>query len=121
MSINNKLKLIKSGELTAEANILEFISRIRAKNPKINAVLHLNENAVNEAKEIDKKIKKRKAGKLAGLGVIIKSNINVKGVICNCASKTLENYRAVYDATVIEKLKKEDAIIIGMSNMDELK
>jgi aspartyl-tRNA(Asn)/glutamyl-tRNA(Gln) amidotransferase subunit A len=119
MSINNKLKLIKSGELTAEANILGFISKIRAENPKINAVLHLNENAVDEAKEIDKKIKKNKAGRLAGLGVIVKSNINVKNVICNCASKTLENYRATYNATVIEKLIAEDAIIIGMSNMDE--
>jgi len=119
MAINNKLKLIKSGELTAETNIMGFISKIRAENPKINAVLHLNENAVSEAIEIDKKIKKNKAGKLAGLGVIVKSNINVKGVICNCASKTLENYKATYNATVIEKLIAEDAVIIGMANMDE--
>jgi len=119
MAINNKLKLIKSRELTAEANIMGFISKIRAENPKINAVLHLNENAVSQAIEIDKKIKKNKAGKLAGLGVIVKSNINVKGVICNCASKTLENYKATYNATVIEKLIAEDAIIIGMANMDE--
>jgi len=119
MTINNKLKLIKSGKLTAEENIRGFISKIRTKNPKINAVLHLNENAVSEAIKIDKKIKKNKAGKLAGLGIIVKSNINVKGVICNCASKTLENYRASYNATVIEKLIAEDAIIIGMSNMDE--
>ncbi len=119
MAINDKLKLIKSGELTAEANIMGFISKIRKDNPQINAVLRLNEKAVDEAKEIDKKIKKGKAGKLAGLGVIVKSNINVKGVICNCASKTLENYRATYNATVIDKLIAEDAVIIGMANMDE--
>jgi len=119
MAINNKLKLIKSGALTAEANIMNFISKIRAENPRINAVLHLNENAVSDAVEIDKKIKKNKAGKLAGLGFIVKSNINVKGVICNCASKTLENYKANYNATVIERLIAEDAIVIGMSNMDE--
>lgn len=117
--IKEKLQLIKSGKLTAEANILGFISKIRAENPKINSILHLNERAVDQAKEIDKKIKKNKAGNLAGLGVIVKSNINVKDVICNCASKTLENYKATYNATVIEKLIAEDAIIIGMSNMDE--
>lgn len=117
--IKEKLQMIKSGELTAEENIMRFISKIRNENHVINAILHLNEKAVDEAKEIDKKIKKGKEGKLAGLGVIVKSNINVKGVICNCASKTLENYRAAYDATVIEKLKQEDAIIIGMANMDE--
>ena len=119
MTIKQKLNLIKSGKLSAEQNIRNFISKIRAENPRINAVLHLNENAVSDAKEVDEKIKKKKAGKLAGLGVIVKSNINVKNVICNCASKTLENYRAAYDATVISKLKAEDAIVIGMANMDE--
>ena len=117
--IKEKLKQIKSGELSAEENIRNFISKIRAKNQEINAVLHLNEKAIDEAKEIDKKIKSGKAGKLAGLGVIVKSNISVEGLICNCASKTLENYRATFDATVVKKLKKEDAIVIGMSNMDE--
>ncbi|MDD5192903.1 MAG: amidase family protein [Candidatus Nanoarchaeia archaeon] len=117
--IKQKLEMIKSGELTSEANIMGFITKIRKDNPQINAVLRLNEKAVDEAKEIDKKIKKGKAGKLAGLGIIVKSNINVKGVICNCASKTLENYRGTYDASVISKLIAEDAIIIGMANMDE--
>ena len=117
--IKQKLEMIKKGELTAEQNIMGFITKIRKDNPQINAVLRLNEKAVDEAKEIDKKIKKGKAGKLAGLGVIVKSNINVKGVICNCASKTLENYRATYNASVIDKLIAEDAIVIGMANMDE--
>ncbi len=117
--IKEKLKLIKEGKLKAEENIKVFLDKIHKDNPEINAVLHLNERAIDEAREIDKKIKQRKAGKLAGLGVIIKSNINVKGVICNCASKTLENYKASYNATVIEKLIAEDAIIIGMANMDE--
>ena len=117
--IKQKLEMIRKGELTAEQNIMGFITKIRKDNPQINAVLRLNEKAVDEAKEIDKKIKKGKAGRLAGFGVIVKSNINVNGVICNCASKTLENYRATYNATVIDKLIKEDAIIIGMANMDE--
>ena len=118
--ITQKIKQIKEGKLTAEKNISNFISKIRAENPNINSVLHLNEKAVAEAKEIDRKIKKKeKVGKLAGLGVIIKSNINVDGLIANCASKTLENYRATYNATVVEKLLAEDAIIIGMANMDE--
>jgi len=117
--LTQKLKSIKEGKLTAEDNIKNFIAKIRNDNPEINAVLHLNENAIDTAKEVDKKIKQGKAGKLAGLGVIVKSNINVLGLICNCASKTLENYRATYNASVIEKLISEDAIIIGMANMDE--
>jgi len=117
--IADKLKQIREGKLSAEENIHNFIFKIRKDNPEINALLHLNEEAIEQAKKIDKKIKTGKAGKLAGLGVIVKSNINVLGLICNCASKTLENYRATYNATVINRLIAEDAIIIGMANMDE--
>jgi len=119
MTIREKLIEIKNKELSAEENIRNFISEIRKRNHELKIVLHLNENAVNEAKEIDVKIKKGKAGKLAGIGVIVKSNINVKGLVANCASETLENYRCTYNATVIDKLIAEDAIIIGMANMDE--
>ena len=117
--IIQKLKLIHEGKLSAEENIRNFIEKIKKENPEINAVLHLNEKAIIQAREIDKKIKSGNSGKLAGLGVIVKSNINVKGLICNCASKTLENYIATYNAFVIDKLLKEDAIILGMANMDE--
>jgi aspartyl-tRNA(Asn)/glutamyl-tRNA(Gln) amidotransferase subunit A len=49
----------------------------------------------------------------------VKSNICVKNMIANCASKTLENYRAPFNATVIEKIRAEDGILIGMANQDE--
>jgi len=117
--INEKLKLIKSGKLSAEENIKIFIEKIKKEDGKINSVLHINENAVSQAREVDAKIKQGKAGKLSGLGFIVKSVINVEGMICNCASKTLEDYKGTYNATVIDKLLKEDAIIIGMANCDE--
>ncbi len=117
--IKEKLKLIKEGKLSAEQNIRNLIEKIKKENSEINAVLHINENAVNQAREIDKKIKNNKSGKLAGLGFVVKSNINVLGLICNCASRTLENYKSTYNASVIEKLLKEDAIVLGMANMDE--
>jgi aspartyl-tRNA(Asn)/glutamyl-tRNA(Gln) amidotransferase subunit A len=114
-----KLSEIKKGRLSAVDNIKKFIDKIKKKNKELNIVLHLNEEAIEQANEVDKKIKNRKAGKLAGLGFLVKSNINVKGLIVNCASKTLENYRAGYNATVIDKLLSEDAVCLGMVNMDE--
>ncbi len=117
--IKQKLKDIKGGKLSAEANVKNFLDKIKKENKKLNIVLHLNEGAVNHAREVDNKIKKGKAGKLAGLGFLVKSNINVKGLVCNCASKTLENYKSGYNAIVIDKLLKEDAIVLGMVNMDE--
>ncbi len=114
--LKQKINLIKQGKLTAEQNIKQFLEKIKSQNPSINAILHLNPNAIEQAKQIDKKTNK---GKLAGLGVIIKSNICVKDLITNCASGTLENYKAPYNATVIKKLLEQDVIILGMANMDE--
>jgi len=123
MNTLEKVKLIKSGKLKAVDNIKEFLNRIERDNKKgtgINAVLVINKKALEDAKKLDEKIKKgEKAGRLAGLGIIVKSNICVEGVECNCASKTLEGWIASYDATVISKIKKEDGIILGMANMDE--
>ncbi|MDD5193000.1 MAG: amidase family protein [Candidatus Nanoarchaeia archaeon] len=119
MMLKEKLDKINRRDLSAERNIIDFLKKIQDDNIRINAVLHINPNAIEQARIVDAKIKNGTAGKLAGLGFIVKSNINVKGLICNCASKTLENYRAVYNATVINKLLKEDAIVLGMANMDE--
>jgi len=117
--IQQKLKDIKSGKLTAEQNIRNFLARIEKENKKINAVLYVNEDAVKKAKETDEKIKKGKAGRLAGLAIAVKSNISVEGLPVTCASKTLENYHGTFDADVIKKIEDEDGIIIGMTNMDE--
>lgn len=123
ISAVKKVELIKQGKIKAENNIKEFLDRIEKDNKngkKINAVLSINEKAINEARKIDERIKKgEKVGKLAGLAIMVKANICVKGLEINCASLTLKDWLAPYDASVISKIKKEDGIIIGISNMDE--
>jgi len=120
MNLSKKLKLIKSGKMTAVENVMEFGERIKKKDKKLNAFLILNKDAIDEAREIDLRIKQgKKVGKLAGLCFGVKANICVKGLVCNCGSKVLENFVAPFNAFVIEKLKAEDAIILGMLNMDE--
>ena len=94
----------------------KYLARIKKQDKKINSFLQLNPNALEEAKTIDKKSKK---GKLAGKIIAVKANINVKGLNVSCASKTLENYKSPYDAEVIKKIKAEDGLIIGITNMDE--
>jgi aspartyl-tRNA(Asn)/glutamyl-tRNA(Gln) amidotransferase subunit A len=118
--IQQKVKDIKSGKLTAMQNVNNFLKEIDKKNKDLNIYLHLNSEAMKQAEEIDLKIKdKKEVGKLAGICVAVKSCISTQGLITNCASKVLENYISPYNATVIKKLKEEDAIILGMTNMDE--
>jgi aspartyl-tRNA(Asn)/glutamyl-tRNA(Gln) amidotransferase subunit A len=121
MKAIEKLRMIKSGKLSAVDNVKNFLEKIKKENKKINAILQINDNALLQAKEVDSNIRRGKASnlKLAGLVVAVKSNINVKGLNASCASKTLENYKAGYDATVIKKLKDAGAIVIGMANCDE--
>ncbi|MDR2873474.1 MAG: Asp-tRNA(Asn)/Glu-tRNA(Gln) amidotransferase subunit GatA [Methanobrevibacter sp.] len=121
MSILEKTELIKNKELKAEDNVENFMEIINKKNKSINALLEVNEErAVKKAEEISRKIKNNeKVGSLAGLVFAVKANINVEDFTISAASKTLENYIGSYDATVIKKIKEEDGIIIGMTNLDE--
>ncbi|MDE3056622.1 MAG: Asp-tRNA(Asn)/Glu-tRNA(Gln) amidotransferase subunit GatA [Bacteroidota bacterium] len=86
----------------------------------LNAFLSVFENeALEEAHRVDQKIKRGTAGPLAGMVVAVKDVLCMKGKRTTCASKMLEKYEAIYDATVIERLRAADAVIIGKTNMDE--
>ncbi len=110
-------ELIRKKEVKPSEVLESFIERKEAVESKINAYTQdLYEIALKQAKELDEK---SPSGELFGIPIAIKDNINVKGYKTTCSSKMLENYISVYDATVIEKLKKEGAIIVGKTNMDE--
>lgn len=121
MKLLEKSQLIKNQEIKAKDNLENFCQTIKNDNPEINAFLEINEEqALKKAQDIDSKINNgEKVGKLAGLVIGIKSNINVEDFLITAASRTLENYRGSYDATVVKRIKEEDGIIIGVTNMDE--
>ncbi|HSD04979.1 MAG TPA: Asp-tRNA(Asn)/Glu-tRNA(Gln) amidotransferase subunit GatA [Nitrosopumilaceae archaeon] len=120
ISATQYVKQVQSGATSAEEFVAKTLERIQKVEKTINAFITINDNALNQAKEIDKKLKsKEKTGICLGMPVSIKDNICTKGIKTTCASKMLENFVAPYDATVISRLKSEDAIIIGKTNLDE--
>lgn len=121
-SYDGFLKLRKSlfsGETTCEQLTNDYLSRIHKKK-YLNAFLSvLAEQAMAQSRRVDEKIKKGAVGRLAGMIVAVKDILAMKQTRTTCGSKILENFISPYHATVIQRLLKEDAIIIGKTNMDE--
>ncbi len=114
-------ELFCKGEVSAETIAETTLKRIARHNPAVGAFLSLfSERMLNQARQLDQKRKSGKPlGKLAGVPIAIKDNIHVRGEMTTCASKFLQNYRAVYDATATKLLEEEDALLIGKTNLDE--
>ncbi len=116
MDLKKKIDDLRNGSLTPSQNIEQFLAKIKRENKKLNIFLEINAASLEEARKVEKSGKK---GPLYGLAIAIKSNINVYGLYATCASQTLKNYIATYDADVIQKIREAGGIIIGMTNCDE--
>src|SRR5579862_131348 len=109
-------KKISARELAAE-----FYGRIERRNPELNAFLTLSpERAYAQADKIDAAVARAEnLPPLAGVPMAIKDVISTRGVRTTCASKILENYVPAYDATVVERLERAGAVLLGKTNCDE--
>ncbi|WP_326512892.1 Asp-tRNA(Asn)/Glu-tRNA(Gln) amidotransferase subunit GatA [Clostridium intestinale] len=121
LQANEIRESIIARRFTAVDVVTALFDRIKEVEPKVQAYITLcEEKALERAKEIDEKIAAGEpVGRLAGVPIAIKDNICTDGTLTTCASKMLGDFVPPYDATVIKKLLKEDAIIIGKTNMDE--
>ncbi len=121
LTIQEAVEGLKKRDFSCLELVNSCLDKIEKENKKLNVFLSLfEEEARNQAKEIDQKIKRgEKLGRLSGIPLAIKDNILIKNKICTAGSKMLENYIATYDATVIRRLKEEGAIFLGKTNLDE--
>ena len=120
-TVHELVEMLEKGEVTSEEITRSYFERIKEIDPKVKAYVSvLEKEAITKAKKVDED---RKAGKpvskFAGIPIGIKDNMCITGTKTTCSSKMLENFVAPYDATVIEKLNKEDLVYLGKLNMDE--
>ena len=118
LSIKELHELLLEKKITPLDLVEETYSRIEENND-LNSFITLNKSeALAYAKKLGEELVE-KDNLLWGIPIAIKDNISTKNLRTTCASHMLENYVPIFDATVIEKIKKSKMIIIGKTNMDE--
>ena len=118
-SYKQQKKAVLNNETTCFDITKAYLQKIK-KEAYINAFVEVfDEECLKRAIKIDAKIKKGKAGKLAGMVIGIKDNICFKDHEVAAASKILRGFKSLYSATVVKRLLEEDALIIGRLNCDE--
>ncbi|MEG2085562.1 MAG: amidase, partial [Clostridia bacterium] len=120
MDLRSVLKLVKTGQITSVELTNACLDKARATT-YLNAYTFINkETAIQNASFVDKKIKLHKhTGILSGVPIAIKDNFSTIGMPTSCASNMLKGHIYDMDATAVKKLKEQDAVIIGKTNMDE--
>ncbi len=110
----------KMGQFTSEQLVAAYLDRISQFDKQINSITTINPDALSIAKELDEEYKRTKVLRpLHGIPIIVKDNINTKGLPTTAGAISLQNFAPDTDAFIIEKLVKAGAIIIAKSNMAE--
>ncbi|MGG3561942.1 Asp-tRNA(Asn)/Glu-tRNA(Gln) amidotransferase subunit GatA [Neobacillus rhizosphaerae] len=114
-------ELLHKKELKVSELVNESFTRISQVEDKVQAFLTLDEERARAtAKILDDKLNSgAEKGLLFGMPIGLKDNMVTKGLRTTCASKILENFDPIYDATVVQKLQQVETVTIGKLNMDE--
>jgi aspartyl-tRNA(Asn)/glutamyl-tRNA(Gln) amidotransferase subunit A len=120
LTISQAHQLLKERKISAVELTKASLARLAKVEDNVHACITISEDAaLEQAQEADKVINSGKIKPLTGIPALIKDVMCTKGIKTTCSSKILENFIPPYDATVIEKLKARNAVILGKTNMDE--
>lgn len=113
--------MLREKKISAVELTKDVLERLEAVEDEVGAYLTVTrEAALEQAEAVDKKIAGgEELSFVTGIPGALKDNICTQGVKTTCASKILENFVPPYDATVTQKLREEDAPLLGKTNLDE--
>ncbi len=119
LTITTAHKHLVNKDFSARDLAESYLAEIKKTNGDINAYLEIYDDVLAQADNADKVIASGTATSLTGIPLALKDNLLITGKHVTSASKILEGYVAPYDATVVDKLKKEHVVFLGRTNMDE--
>ena len=120
LTIHQLHQLLSTREVTSREATESVIGRIEAVDQKVNAYITVTRDlAMEQARQADERFRKGEFGPLTGIPLAVKDILCIRGVKTTCGSRILGNFIAPYDATVINNLRKQGAVFVGRTNMDE--
>jgi aspartyl-tRNA(Asn)/glutamyl-tRNA(Gln) amidotransferase subunit A len=120
LTVHEARDLLRRRELSAQELTQAVLGRIRQVEPQVGAFVTVTEErALADARRADELLRRGEGTALTGIPMQIKDLICTKGIRTTCASRMLENFVPIYDATVIERLARHAPVLVGKGNMDE--
>src|SRR5512136_881312 len=120
MTVHEAADLLRRRETSSVELAKAALGRISSVDGRVRAFVTIcEEQALQQAKAADERLKNGDGTPLTGIPALIKDNMCTNGVRTTCSSKMLENFVPPYDATVVQKLKAAGMVMVGKGNMDE--
>jgi aspartyl-tRNA(Asn)/glutamyl-tRNA(Gln) amidotransferase subunit A len=110
---------LESRELSSVEIVRALLERIESLDGELRAFVRLNPQVEDEAARSDARRAAGEPGALEGLPVAIKDNINTAGLETSCASRILDGFEPLEDATAVARLREAGAVVLGKTNLDE--
>ena len=120
LTIKDIHKAFQEGKYNSQQLVKAYLERIESLDSNINSITAINPEALTIAKELDDEFQRTNALRpLHGIPVIVKDNINTKGLRTTAGALALQNFTPEHDAFIISKLVEAGAVILAKSNMAE--
>ena len=119
LTITKAHQALQAGDFSVRELVDAYLSVIEEKNDELNVYLNLHTDIDEQVEKAQGMFADGTATELTGIPAGLKANLMRKGQVANASSKILENYKAAYTATVVQKLEDQGVVFLGATNMDE--